>query len=164
MCGRFRKRTCLRQHPVYANVNAGNGVANFVQHFQKRAGVRAALHARENAAAGMLQRNIQILRQTRMRGNRLQQSRRDAVRVAVEKANPAQILDLRQAFEQQRQPISNAQVFAVVGRVLPDQRNFARRLPPDFPLRAPPIRTGGCGISRAAAESRRTCRDDRSPR
>ena len=57
--------------------------------------MRAALHFREDVAAGVLERNIQILSKARVRGNRFKQPRRDAIRVAVKKADPVQVLDLR---------------------------------------------------------------------
>ncbi len=47
---------------------------DFFEHFQECVAVRAALHARENAAAGVLQRHVEIFRQARMRGDRFEQS------------------------------------------------------------------------------------------
>ena len=61
-----------------------------------------------------------------MRRERIQQFLRHAIRISVKKAHPQQIFDLRQPLEQLRQPIAQAQIFAVRSRVLADQRDFAR--------------------------------------
>ena len=63
-----------------------------------------------------------------MRGDGLQQLAGDLVGISVEEAHPAQLLDLRQTLQQQRQAILQAEVFAVAGRVLPDERDFADAL------------------------------------
>ena len=60
-----------------------------------------------------------------MRGDGVEQARRDAIRVAIEEANPVEIFDLREALEQKRQAVAQAEVFAVESGVLADQRNFA---------------------------------------
>ncbi len=76
-----------------------------------------------------------------------------------------QIFDLREALEQDGEAVAQAEVFAVERGVLADQRNFAHACGGEiFSLRAPRIRSGGCGIFREAAESRRKCRDGRSLR
>ena len=99
--------------------------ANFFEHFQERVTARAALHPRENAAAGVLERHVEIFRQARMRRNGFEQARRDAIRVAVEKTNPVQVFDLREALEKSRQAVADAEIFAVKRGVLADQGNFA---------------------------------------
>ena len=108
-----------------ANRNARNGLPRFLQHFQKRVAVAAALHAGQHVAAGVLQRHVDVFRQAGMRGNRIEQFRRDAVRVAVQEAHPIQIVNLRQALQQRGQSIADSQIFAVKSGVLADQRDFA---------------------------------------
>ena len=49
----------------------------------------------------------------------------DLVRVGVQETYPTQIFDLRELFEQQRKAIFQSEVFAVAGRVLSDERDFA---------------------------------------
>src|SRR5580692_2542396 len=61
-----------------------------------------------------------------MRRKRIQQFLRYAIRIRVQKADPQQVLNLRQAFEQLRQAVAKAQILAVGSRVLADQGNFAR--------------------------------------
>ncbi len=103
----------------------GIALRGFFQHFQERVAVRAALHAREDIAAGVLQRDIQIFCQARMGGNGVEQARRDAIRIAIEEAHPVQVFHLRETFEEQREAVAQAQVFAVESGVLADKRNFA---------------------------------------
>ncbi len=45
--------------------------------------------------------------------------------ITVEEADPVQLFDLREAFEQQRQAVAQAEVFAVKGGVLSDEGDFA---------------------------------------
>ena len=52
----------------------------------------------------------------------------DLVGIGVEETHPAQSVDLRQPFEQQREAVLQAEVFAVAGGVLPDERDFAHAL------------------------------------
>ncbi len=99
--------------------------SNALEHFQKRIRMRTTLHARQNAAAGVLQRDVQILHQPLMLRDCFEQLRCDAIRIAIKEANPAQLFNVREPFEQQRQPIAHAQIFAVESRVLPDQIDFA---------------------------------------
>ena len=63
-----------------------------------------------------------------MSGDGFQQLAGDLVGIGVEEADPAQLFDLRQPLQQQRQPIFQAEVFAVAGGVLPDQRDLAHAL------------------------------------
>src|SRR5579863_5827328 len=90
--------------------------------------MRAALHAREHAAARMLERHVEIFRKARMSRNRVEQARRDAVRITIEEANPVQVFDLRETFKKRRKAVAQAEVFAVERRVLADERNFAHAI------------------------------------
>src|SRR6202167_6209430 len=60
-----------------------------------------------------------------MRGDGVEQARRDAVRIAIEEAHPFQVFHLRETFEKRCEAVAQAQVFAVESGVLPNQRNFA---------------------------------------
>ena len=57
-----------------------------------------------------------------------QQLAGDLVGIGVEEAHPAQLFDLRQPLQQQRQAVFQAEVFAVAGGVLPDEGDFANAL------------------------------------
>ena len=99
--------------------------ANSFQHFQECVGIRAALHSREDAAAGVLERDIEIFREARMRCDRLEQFPGDAIRVAIEETDPMQVFDLREAFEERGQAVAQAEIFAIKSCVLADQGDFA---------------------------------------
>jgi hypothetical protein len=60
-----------------------------------------------------------------MRGDGIEQARRDAIGITIEEAHPVQVFDLRQALEQSGQAVAQAEVFAVESGVLADQRDFA---------------------------------------
>src|ERR1039458_3834203 len=60
-----------------------------------------------------------------MCGDRLQQLRRDAIRITVKETNPVEFFDLRETLEQSRQAVAQSEILAVEGRVLADQGNFA---------------------------------------
>ena len=87
--------------------------------------MRAALHAGQHIAAGMLQRHINIFSQARMSRERLQHFLCDAIGIRIEKAYPQNVFDARQLFQQQRKAIAQPQVFAVGSGVLADQCDFA---------------------------------------
>src|SRR5580704_9376087 len=73
----------------------------------------------------MLQGHVEIFREARMRCDRVEQARRDAVRVAIKEANPIEIFNLREALEEDGEAVAEAEIFAVESGVLPDQGNFA---------------------------------------
>src|SRR5215469_9689349 len=60
-----------------------------------------------------------------MRGDGLEQLAGDLVGIRVEEANPPQALDLHKLFEEEGQSVFQAEVFAVAGRVLADESDFA---------------------------------------
>ena len=60
-----------------------------------------------------------------MSSNGVQQFSGDLVGIRVEEANPAQVFDLGQPLQQKCQAILQAELLAVAGRVLTNQRNFA---------------------------------------
>src|SRR6202046_994573 len=95
------------------------------EHFQDRIAIRAALHARENVSTGMLQLDVEIFCQARMGGNRVKQARRDAVGIAIEEADPVQVVPLGESMEKCGEAVAQAQVFAVESSVLANERNFA---------------------------------------
>ena len=73
--------------------HAGNRRADALEQLQKRVAIRSALHARQHVAAGVLQRHVHVFRQARVRGDRVEQSLRDAIGIAVEEAHPVQAFD-----------------------------------------------------------------------
>ena len=60
-----------------------------------------------------------------MRGHRVEQSLRHAIRIRVQEAHPGQAFDARQPLEQHGQAVAQAEIFAVRSGVLADQRHFA---------------------------------------
>ena len=72
---------------------ARNGDANAFEQLQKSVAVRAALHSRQDVAAGVLQRHVHILRQAGMSRQSIQQFLCDAIRIRVKESHPKQILD-----------------------------------------------------------------------
>src|SRR6202050_5570629 len=60
-----------------------------------------------------------------MCSNGVKQARRDAIRIAIEEANPVQIFHFRKTFEKDSETVAQAQIFAVESGVLANQRNFA---------------------------------------
>ena len=58
-------------------------------------------------------------------GDGVEQSAGDAVGVGVEEAQPAQAFDLGERVEELGEAVLEAQVFAVAGGVLADQRDLA---------------------------------------
>ncbi len=85
----------------------------------------AALHALQHRGRRVLQGNVDVGADFVVAGDRLQQPLGDLVGIGVEKAHPAQLFDERQPFEQQRQAVFQAEVFAVAGGVLADERDLA---------------------------------------
>jgi hypothetical protein len=60
---------------------------------QKRVAIRSALHAREDVAAGVLERHVHIVCDARVRGNGVEQALRHAVRITIQGAHPLQAFD-----------------------------------------------------------------------
>ena len=58
-------------------------------------------------------------------GDGVQQPAGDLVGIGIEESNPAQRVDSSQFFQQKRQPIFQAEVFAIAGGVLANQGDFA---------------------------------------
>ena len=78
----------------------------------------------------MLQRHVDVLHQVAVFGNGVEQFLGDAIRVAVQKANPFLLLglDLCQPSQQDGQTVFQAKVFPIAGGVLPDQVNLPHTL------------------------------------
>src|SRR5437899_8113162 len=73
----------------------------------------------------MLQRHVHVLDEARMRGDGVQQFLRDAIRIAIEKAHPNEIFDWREAVEEQREAIAQAEIFPIRSGVLADECHLA---------------------------------------
>ena len=141
--------------------------ADPLEQLQEDVAVRAALHALQHGGAGVLQRHVDVLHQRRVLGDGIEQLLRHFVRIAVEEPDPLGVLgfDLRQARQQLRQAVLQAEILAVAGGVLADQVDLAHA------LREQARGFGDHALETAAAErrrdtagSRRTCRDGRSLR
>ena len=78
----------------------------------------------EHVGRSVLQRHVEILADVVVARDGVEQPAGDAIGIGVEEAQPAQTLDARQRVEQRRQTVLDAQVFAVAGRVLADQRDL----------------------------------------
>ncbi len=97
----------------------------------------------------MLQGNVDVAAEARVLGENFQQARGDLVGIGVEEADPAEILDLRELFEQGGETVLNAEVFAEAGCVLPDEIDFANALGGEA-LRLDDNRGDGAGAELAA--------------
>ncbi len=89
-------------------------------------GVAAALHALEDAGAGVLEGDVEVLGDVvvvRWRG--LEQVRRDLIGVGVEEAQPAEAGQDGECVEEGGEAVSKAEVFAVAGGVLADEGDLA---------------------------------------
>src|SRR5215471_5504717 len=72
----------------------------------------------------MLQRYVNVGADVLVRGDGVEQSTGDFVRIGIEKPNPAELLNSGERVQQQRKAILQAKVLAVAGRVLADERNL----------------------------------------
>ncbi len=111
-----------------AQGESGHRLAHFGDELEENFRRAAALHALENRGRGVLQGKVDIAAKAWMAGEYFQQARRDLVGIGVEEANPAELVDLRELFEQRGETILNAEVFAEAGCVLPDEIDFANAL------------------------------------
>ena len=104
-----------------AEGDAGDRGANLLEGLQEDLGARAALHSLENFGRGVLERHIEILADVVVFRDGLEQAAGDAVRICIEKPQPAQPFDPGQRVEQCGKAVLQAQVFAVAGGVLADE-------------------------------------------
>ena len=111
-----------------AQGEVGNGATHLFDRFQEDVGVGATLHALQHVGGGVLQRDIDVIRDLRVIRDSLQQALGDLVGISVEETYPLQLFDLRQSFEEKRETVLHAQVFAVAGGVLPDEGDFFHAL------------------------------------
>src|SRR4051812_11137524 len=72
----------------------------------------------------MLQRDVNVRTDLLVCSNRLQQLARDLIWIRIQEPHPVKLLDLRQSLQQQCQPVLQAQVFAIAGRVLPNEHDL----------------------------------------
>ncbi len=108
-----------------AQGQVGDGAAHFRDRAQEDVGSAAALHALQHRGRGVLQRHVHVGADFFVLRDRVEQLAGDFVGIGVEKTHPAQIFDAGEFFEQQGQAIFQAEVFAVAGGVLADERDFA---------------------------------------
>src|SRR5215475_5394856 len=73
----------------------------------------------------MLQGNIDVGADLLVSCDGLQQPGRNLVRISVKKSHPAQILNVSQFLQQERQSVLQIEVFAIAGRILPDESDFS---------------------------------------
>ena len=138
----------------------------FSSSFRKIFAVRAALHPLQHACAGMLQRHVDIFHKRGVFRDGIQQFLRDFIRIRIQKPHP--LLRCGVSICANRASNSPAHLSG---------RNLRRRQVVSWPIRlisrtpcanirvasTIPIQNGGCETCRDTAESRRKCRDDRSP-
>ena len=110
------------------SVRSGISRRIFSIDFRKMSGSSAALHALQHRGRCVLQRDVDVRADLVVGGDGLQQLAGDLVGIGVEEAHPAQLFDLRQPLQQQRQAVFQAEVFAVAGGVLSDERDLANAL------------------------------------
>src|SRR6185437_9758486 len=84
----------------------------------------ATLHALEHGWTGMLERDVEVLRDIVVACDGLQQPRGDLVGIGVEETQPAQARQRCEGFEELGQAVFDAEVFAVAGCILADQGNL----------------------------------------
>jgi len=72
----------------------------------------------------VLQRQVEIFTNVVVFRDGFEQPSCNAIRVCVEKPQPAQPVNPRQPIEQRCQPVVQPEVLSVAGRILPDQRDF----------------------------------------
>ncbi len=111
-----------------ADDDAGDDAARFGDEVEEDLRVAAALHAFEDAGAGVLEGDVEILCDGVVLGHRLEQSRGDLVGVGVEEAQPAQAGEDGECVEQGGEAVGEAEVFAVAGGVLADEGDLADAL------------------------------------
>ncbi len=91
-------------------------------------GGAAALHRLEDAGAGVLEGDVEVLGDGVMAGHSLEQARGDLVRVGVEEAQPAQAGQDGKGVEKLGEAVGEAEIFAVAGGVLADEGDLADAL------------------------------------
>ena len=72
----------------------------------------------------MLERQVEVFADIVVAGNGVKKAAGNAVGIGVEKAQPAHAGDLGECVEQLRKAVLDAQVFAIAGSVLADQRDL----------------------------------------
>ena len=76
----------------------------------------------------MLQRDINVRTDLFVPRDRFQKLAGDFVGIRVEETHPPQVFNFCQTLQQQSKAIFQAQVFAIAGGVLADQRDFAHTI------------------------------------
>src|SRR5690242_18070575 len=73
----------------------------------------------------MLQGHIHVGTDLVVSGDGFKQTAGNLVGISIEKADPAQLIDRRQFFQQQRKPVFKIEILAVTSRILANQRDLA---------------------------------------
>ena len=107
-----------------AQGDSGHGCADLFERLEKDVGAGAALHAFEHVGRGVLQGHVEIFADVVVLRDGVEQFAGDAIRIGVEEAQPAKAFDTGERFEQEREAVFDAEVFAVAGRVLADEGDF----------------------------------------
>src|ERR1700690_359633 len=102
----------------------------------------------------MLERYVDVGADVVVGGDGIEQVAGDFVWVRVKETNPMQAFDAGELFQQERQTIFQAEVFAVAGCVLPDESYFAHA------GLGKTLRFGNDGFEAARAELAAQLRDD----
>ena len=134
-----------------ADDDAGDDAAGLLDEVEEDFGVAAALHALEDAGAGVLQRDVEVLGDVVVLRDGLEQPRRDLVGVGVEEAEPREAGQDGEGVEQLREAVGEAEVFAVAGGVLADEGDLADALRDEL------FRLGDDGVKRRERNLPRSC-------
>ncbi len=135
-----------------ADDDAGDDAAGLLDEVEEDVGVAAALHALEDAGAGVLERDVEVLGDVVVRRHGLEQPRRDLVGIGVEEAEPAEAGQGGEGFEELGEAVGEAEVFAVAGGVLADEGDLADALRDElFGLGDDGATCGASGTCRGAA-------------
>ena len=123
----------------------------------------AALHALQNTRRRVLQGHVDVGTNLFVGRDGFEQPAGDLVGIGVKKPHPAQFFDPRQLFQQKRQAVFQAEILAVAGRVLADQRDFAHARPRQaLGLGDDRLKSPRPELAAQLRNDAERCRDDRS--
>src|SRR5207244_6773460 len=86
------------------------------------------LHALEHGVARVLQRDVDVLGDPRLAGDRVQDAVRHGRGIGVHHANPDETVDLAQLAQQRRQAVAHSEIQAVARGVLRHEDDLANAL------------------------------------
>ncbi len=96
-------------------------VAQVREELEIALGLRRAVHRFEDLRMRVLQRHVDVRHDLRRRAHGFDDRRRHRCRIQIQDADPAQPVDRVERFDEAREPVAQADIAAVVGRVLGDE-------------------------------------------